>query len=357
MCSRFSSKGSIAFAISLCATFVSAAVSAGNAQVPDSAAIQAVFSLEDGRIAAYDPTQTTVRIFVEDGGALRETAPIRADGMLMAAATSPGGGFAYATGVTRGDPATPIRVHVLDQDQKSDRVTYEYSGERNQVSGLLWNQSRLWINFFESKYFTKIGYLTPKTTAGVPWEFTEVTRLRMGDSFDCLGDTLVVGRSYGDQQGEDGDLILFRNGVRELLPSYRGVRAVKLFGDVNNPSIVVADGWHSNYGQVAQARVSLLRKRQGERRYALEIIDRDVANYSFSRLFVFDSMGRRHIAAVGNKNIIVYSESAEGEWKKEVIHTQVTAGTLMDATTLRIDNKGALFVVSDGGLRVVRYVG
>jgi hypothetical protein len=68
-------------------------------------------------------------------------------------------------------------------------------------------------------------------------------------------------------------------------------------------------------------------------------------------------MGRRHIAAVGNKNIIVYSESAEGEWKKEVIHTQVTAGTLMDATTLRIDNKGALFVVSDGGLRVVRYVG
>jgi len=357
MFSRFFSTRPLVIAVSSFMALVLGGASGGNAQVPNSASIQGLFSLENGRIAAYDSADMTIRTFVEEGGALRETTAIRSDGMLMTVVASPGGGFAYATGVTRGDPATPIRIHVVGQDQKSNYVAYEYAGERNQVNGMVWNQSKLWINFFESKYFTKIGYVTPKATAVGPWEFTEAARLRMGDSFDCLGDTLVVGRSYGDQQGEDGDLLLFRNGERQLLPSYRGVRAVKLFGDLNNPSIAIADGWHANYGQVAQARLSLLRKRPREQRYALEIVDRDVGNYSFGKLFVFDSKGRRRIAALGNATLVVYAESPEGKWDKQVIYTQVTAGTILDATTARVDDKGVVFAVSDGGLRVVRYVG
>jgi hypothetical protein len=248
-------------------------------------------------------------------------------------------------------------VHVVSDDQKLDRVAYEYSGERNQVTGLTWNGPKLWINFYESKYFTKVGFLTPKAGANERWELTEVARLRMGDSFDCLGDTLVVGRSYGDQQGEDGDLLLYRKGERQLLPSYRGVRAVALFGSAENPSIVIADGWHANYGQVAQARVSLLRKRPGEERYALELIDRDTVNYGFSRLFVFDLKGTRRIAALGNSSLVVYSETAQGAWKKESLYTQLATGTIMDAAPIRIDGSGALFAISDAGLRTVAYSG
>jgi hypothetical protein len=327
------------------------------AQVPGTESIQAVFSLKSGEVAAYDPTQMKIRTFVEQRGELHEKGSVATDGMLMAVAPSIKGGFVYATGVARADPLSPLRVHLMSEDLKADRVTYEYSGERNQVTGLVWNGPKLWVNFYESKYFTKVGYLTPRAATHERWEFTEVARLRMGDSFDCLGDTLVVGRSYGDQQGEDGDLLLFRKGERQLLPSYRGVRAVKLFGSPENPSIAIADGWHANYGQVAQARVSLLHKRNGEERYALELIDRDTSNYGFSRLFVFDLKGTRRIAALGNSSLVVYSETAQGAWKKESLYTQSAAGMFIDAAPIRIDGSAALFAISDGGLRTVAYNG
>lgn len=327
----------------------------GYAQVSGTESIQALFSMQNGQIAAYDATQKTIRTFAEDRGILREVRSAAIDGMLMALTPLPQGGYAYATGMTRGDSMTPIRVRIVGGDLKTDRVVFQYTGERNQATGLVWNHSKLWVNFFESKYFTKVGYLQPSVGSPDTWSLTEVAKLRMGDSFDCLGDTLVVGRSYGDQQGEDGDLLLFRKGERQLLPSYRGVRAVKLLGDSPNPSIVIADGWHSNYGQVAQARLSLLRKREGEPRYALEILDRDTGNYAFNRLFVIELRGRRHIAALGNSTLNLYSEGAAGSWTKEVLYTQANTSTLLDAAPLRIDTNGVVFVVNDGGLRTVAY--
>jgi hypothetical protein len=325
------------------------------AQVAGTESIQAVFSIQNGQIAAYDAASKTIRIFVEERGSVRELSSAPANGVLMALTPLPQGGYAYATGMTRGDSGNPIRVHTVPKDVKSAREVFQYSGERNQATGLVWNQSKLWLGFFESKYFTKVGYLLPGAGASDAWHFTEVAKLRMGDSFDCLGDTLVVGRSYGDQQGEDGDLQLFQKGERQLLPSYRGVRAVKLLGDPTNPSIVIADGWHSNYGQIAQARLSLLRKRQGEHRYALEIIDRDTANYAFSRLFVIELRGRRRIVALGNSTLNLYSEGNAGSWNKEVLYTQAITSTLLDATPVRIDTNGVVFAINDGGLRTVTY--
>lgn len=327
------------------------------AQLAGTESIQGLFPVQNGEVAAYDTLQKSTRMFVEEGGSVREMGKVSIDSELMALAASPQGGYAYATGTTRSDADHPIRVHIVSPNRLADQVAFEYSGERNQVTGLVWNQGKLWIDFFESKYFSKIGYLTPSAKTGVSWRFTEIARLRMGDSFDCLGDTLVVGRSYGDQQGEDGDLLLFRKGVQELLPSYRGVRAVRLFGDPASPTIVIADGWHANYGQVAQARISILRKRAGEGRYALEILDRDGANYGFSRLFVFELRGSRRIAALGNSTLNLYSQTPAGLWTKEVLYTRSNLSAMLDAAPARIGNADTVFVVQDGTLRTIRYQG
>ena len=337
-----------------CAMFVPSKY--GYAQIPGTESVRELYHLDNKFVAAYDASKNSMRILVDNQGVLQEKVEVPTDSTVMAAVALPENSVAYAKGMIRGDATRPIQVHRYNLDSGSDTLLFEYSGERNQVVGLRWNQSKLWIDFFESKYFTTIGYLSPTADKLSKWEFTKVGQLRMGDSFDVLGDTLVVGRSYGDEQGEDGDVLLFQKGSKELLPSYRGVRAVKLFGDSQNPSIVIADGWHANYGQVAQARVSLLRKRVGEDRYALELIDRDHSNYSFGSLFTFRLHGKNRIAALGNASLIVYTETP-GKWSKEVIYTKVQPDTLLAGVLVRSDESGAMFAVADGGVRVVSYKG
>lgn len=328
------------------------------AEEPDTRGVSEVFALGEGRLAAADPSQRTMRLFtVERSGAgLQEQAPIPIDGTLMAVVPLPDNRVAYATGSLDSTSHVPARVFAGPlRGSGTQSLLFEHSGERNQVAGLRWSNSKLWLLFFDSKYFTKVGYLSPAAQATAPWRFTELSRLRMGDSFDHFGDTLVVGRSYGDQQGEDGDLLLYQQGQMQLLPSYRGVRGIKVFGDSNNPSIVVGDGWHSHYGQVAQGRVSLLRRDTSRARYSLEILDRDRNNYSFDSFFTFTLRGVQRIAAVGNASLIVYSETAHGEWRKDVVYTATTPNTVLHAALVRVDQSDVLFAVVDGGIKLIRY--
>jgi hypothetical protein len=74
-----------------------------------------------------------------------------------------------------------------------------------------------------------------------------------------LGDQVAVGRVYGDEPRSDGDLILSPSGTK--LPVFRGVRQLER-ADVDGDGdldLLVADGWHSNYGAIADGRVLLLR--------------------------------------------------------------------------------------------------
>ena len=72
---------------------------------------------------------------------------------------------------------------------------------------------------------------------------------------------LLVGRLYGDEPRSDGDLQRLRgDDVVETLPSLRGVRAlglVELDGDPE-PEVLVADGWHFQYGLHAVGHLRLL---------------------------------------------------------------------------------------------------
>lgn len=327
-------------------------VGVSKAQVPGTEGVAYVFSLGENSIGAFDEQQKAIRFFSLESGKLMEGNPLAVDGIVTAMVRIPSG-YIFATGSGLAQVASSVQVFKVDKSEKSARLIFKREGERNQVTGLAWVQNRLMLGFFESKYFTKTGYLTPSAAQGAPWQFSEVVALRMGDVFDCQGDALVVGRAYGDSQGEDGDLLLVRNGKPELLPSYRGVRGVRLFGDPDRPSIVIGDGWHANYGQVAQARVSILRKRPGEARYALEIVDRDTANYSFSRFFTVSHRGKQQIVAVGNAGAIAYTD-AEGQWIKSTLYTSSGSGRTFDMALLVNRDEESFFVVIDGGLRLIR---
>lgn len=320
------------------------------AQIAGTESIESLFPLP-GEIAGYDPSMKALRFFTRSGAQLKEVKKLSVEAHVMSVIPVTDG-YLYATGVGRESLQAPIQVIKVTKDGGRRQVVFEYAGERNQVNGLVSNDGKVWIDFFESKYITKIGYLSPQSE--MPWKFTEVGTVRMGDSMDVVGNTVVVGRSYGDDQGHDGDALLLADGERILLPTYRGVRGVKIISDnPKTPSIIIGDGWHQNYGQIAQARVSLLKKREGESRYALEILDRDRANTDFSKFFEFTARGRRYIAARGNATIVIYGP--EGEWSKKTVYNQTDSSRIMDVAPLPMDSDAVSFAVLDNGIRLVQF--
>ena len=71
---------------------------------------------------------------------------------------------------------------------------------------------------------------------------------------------VYVGRVYGDEPRSDGDLFLYKNGTPTTkIQNFRGIRALHR-SDINSDGtkeLMVSDGWHYQYGTMAQARVSL----------------------------------------------------------------------------------------------------
>jgi|GEM_PF-2260514 len=316
--------------------------------------VTTVFSVPDG-VAAFDPQAGKLSIISVSLDGLQERASTAIQGNVWQVAGSTSE-YAVATGMGRSALDAPIRVLAFSSDLKSSREVFAVTSERAEVPFLKWvdhkgSTARVWCAFFDSRYTTKIGYFEIADTER--WSFMETATLRMGSAVDVVGSSLVVGRPYGDVQGHDGDLLLLHNGARDLLPSYRGVRAVRFVGNTDDPAIFIADGWHQNYGQIAQGRVSLLRRDKETGRYALQIVDKDDTQYGFSKIVDFTIDTKRYIAALGPKQIVVYGP--EGGWRREVIHSRSEEDSLMDMALAKSDGKRAWFVVADKGLRLVTF--
>lgn len=332
--------------IAACMIFVFGAANAVLAQLPDTESIASLHSLSS-QIAAYDPSRKALRFFSPSGGGLSEKKSLAIDGNVMGVAEIPEG-YLIATGMSREDRAAPIRITRVSRDGSRSSIVFEFSGERNQINRIMSRGNKIWLDFFDSKYFTKVGYLSPNAQA--PWPFTEAASVRMGDSLEVVDDSVFVGRSYGEVQGQDGDLLLFSNGQRTTLPSYRGVRALVATEEPSGPEIVVADGWHQNYGQFAQGRISRLRRFPDTGRYGLEIVAIDADNYGFSKLLALPDQKTSKVVALGNAYVSVFDLKANGE--KQVVHKLQHLDRVSDLAVATSPGGSPCVVVLDGGLHV-----
>lgn len=332
------------------ALFLCGGVQAG-AETLDRAGVTAVFSLPgQPQVAAFNPAQGRLGLFSLRGTDLHEDLAAGVEGSVQQVTRSPQGVLA-ATGAGKNTLSAPLRVVLFSEKLQQPRTVFEPPTERAEVTQLEWREGKLWITFFDSKYTTKTGFLTP--TAQGAWSFTEVVSLRLGTAVDVRGDTAVIGRPYGDTQLDDGDLLLVRAGQRQLLPSYRGVRAVRFLGALADSPIMVADGWHQNYGKVAQGRVSLLSRDQTSGRHALQLIDRDETQHSFSKLLDFTLAQRQHVAALGPTRLNVYGPGPA--WPKKVAYSRDAEDSLMDLAVVQAGPDRVAFVVVDKGVKVVMY--
>lgn len=350
--------------LSCIAAIVNVCIGAGTvlAQVPGTQGVTTVFSTGPQEVAAYDATAKQLFFFTISGETAKQVGVVSVPGQVMGV-VSVGDEYVIATGMGRGDLTPPIRVHKLAKREVSLKnsslvLIYERITERPQITQLRVCGGRVWLGFFESKYNTSIGELSPPVAGATgQWNFAQNVGIRMGDSFDCFGEYLVVGRSYGDDQGHDGDLILFHAGQKTLLPSYRGVRGVQSIGDAVEPMLIIGDGWHSNYGQMAQGRVSLLKKRRGEPRFSLELLDLDKTNFNFTKFRDVTVGSERHLVALGSSQVIVYSGLASPELKKRVVYTQVGKSHVLDVAVGSVASDSVTLAVADEGLRIIKVAG
>lgn len=178
-------------------------------------------------------------------------------------------------------PQTDVTIRIYKPRDKTDWSPveiYRKPTERSEVTSLQVKdldgdgKPEILFAYYASKYGVDLRVARHDSAA---WTVSELATIRMGSSVDA-GDVMgngkamvVVGRLYGDPPDAKttaaiGDAFVLDGDTRIPLPVTRGVSAIAV-GDLDGKAgdeIVVADGWHANYGKLARCRIAVI-SRQG----------------------------------------------------------------------------------------------
>lgn len=305
-------------------------------------------------LLAYSHSDKQLRLLCVRTGRLEKVARATTPGNVSAAAVYKGSGaprIAVAFGMGRGDLTPPLTVYLYDSRLKNPVKIFDRLTERSQATFLGERNGKLYLGFFESKYITALGALTPAETGA--WPFVEQRKIRLGMNVEVVGDQFIVGRPYGEVQGQDGDVLMFpKSGPPQPLPTYRGVSSIRtLGGNPEQPDILVGDGWHQNYGQFAQARLSLLRYHTDTARYGLENLGIVPDAWAINRIYALDDDLSRIILVTNNAVVRV---SNKGAWDPIVLVKQTDPNKVFEAFPLRGKKGEDFLVVSDGKISLYK---
>lgn len=156
-------------------------------------------------------------------------------------------------------------------------------------------QATLLVAHFESRFVVR---LSTASRGENEWQLMPRASVRMATSI-VLGDTdgdgtpeVIVGRVYGDAPNTDGDaFVLGADGSRIPIPTTRGVRGlavVDLDGD-GRDDVLLGDGWHSNYGKLARAQLTVARR--GTDGFRSETVARFDGQFTLWQLLAADLNG------------------------------------------------------------------
>lgn len=250
-----------------------------------------------------------------------------------------------ALGHGKRDLNAPIKVLLMDNNLKNEKTIFEVQSERSDIPFIKQVNDDIYISYFDSKYYTKFGKLVKNNNDS--WNFTEIKRIRLGMNVDMDTENVVFARPYEDNDNHLKEVILLnKNNDIISLPSFRGTRAVA-FADIDGDEqneILIADGWHQDYGNLAEARLSLLTFNSATNNYDLKLIDKNDGQYSIEKIIPFTSNNNLYILAVGMKYIDLYEP--KNNWKETRIATK--QGSI-------IQNFNAIFASLNGKPRIVMF--
>lgn len=258
----------------------------------------------------------TMGIYVKDVVSEMVTADVDGDGKNELITGEGLGGYNPKEG-----PQTDVTIKIYKPSTKGDWTPveiYRKASERPEVTSLhvrdLDGDGKKEILFahFASKYMVDLRVLKRD---GAAWTITELPAVRMGAHIDA-GDVMqngksmvVVGRPYGDpadpkQTTAIGDAFIIDGEKRIPLPVMRGVSAIAV-GDLDGDKrdeIVVADGWHSNYGKLARCRIAVVSRQGNEWKY--ELVEDLDGHLRFEKIDLIDlnADGKPEIVAWASRN-------------------------------------------------------
>lgn len=254
-----------------------------------------------------------------------------------------------AYGLGRGELNAPLRVveYPLTLDAPTEVRTFPT--ERSQMNFMKAAGNQVTVTFFSSKYETETGKLIRE--ADRKWRYEKTLGIRMGTSTDIYKDALLLGRMYGDSQPQDGDLLV-KQGKNDLAkqPSYRGVSTAVFYPSSPDgaPAILMGDGWHSNYGQVAEARLSMLLPVPGTQRYALDLLHVFEGSYAVTRIFPTASDRAAPVLLTTNNHL--YLGKPGDNWRFTELYTQKNADKVFEVQYLGSIAGELYLVVNDDGV-------
>lgn len=319
----------------------------------------AVFTITDeadaDAILVFDELEKTIALLRWENGSLRKSASAPAPGRPTAAAPFREGGvqkIAVAFGEGRVFRNAPTKVVLYDLPLQQSRTIFEPPTERSQPVFLQPLNDGFVFVYFESKYMTRAGMLVPETGN---WTFKEMFKARLGISNALLDEhTVLTGRPYRDEAAGTGELMLYRSGQGEELPSFRGVSSVAVVQTAESGprQILIGDGWHQNYGKLAEPRLTLLTLDPATKRYAARVISTTTGQMNVSRILQLGQGPGSTIIAGGDKFIDCYFPGRD--WQSIRAYSKSTGeySANLDFTVFRSDGTPRL-VVWDGEAKTV----
>ena len=206
----------------------------------------------------------------------------------------------------------PIEVTSYNLSLRDKKTLFRQESVRAQVTTFKETASGFLITFYDSKYHTLTGKLTQEDGQ---WQFKQLFRQRMAANVDTDGSNYLVGRAYGDAIGKDGDLKLVTGGKEFVLPTLRGVSSailVQLDAD-QSPEVLAGDGWHQNYGKIAEPRLTLFDLNEETQTYEAKVLLNEKGSEQF-RFDVIDQTKEGMILAVGMHGCHVLNPKKD--WQK-----------------------------------------
>ena len=243
-----------------------------------------------------------------------------------------------AWGMGKGQLKAPITITANNPLNGQSRQLWTYQGGRSQVVNLQMVQvdqdaeAELFIAHFVSKYHTRRLVLDQLST-NQPKEMAVSGQLRMATSWllaeldGVPGLEEVIGRVYGDEKGEYGDLSIQpflpmapQISLGQVIPTARGVKALKIWPQISSKKsrkseLFFSDGWVAAYGKKARAGLKRLLWQNG--RTHVERLADSPDEFTFFDIWqrTDHKSKQNYIFAQGNQGINLLIPNQSGPWK------------------------------------------
>ncbi|MEL6344362.1 MAG: hypothetical protein AAFV53_14690 [Myxococcota bacterium] len=154
-------------------------------------------------------------------------------------------------GAGKGFRQAPAQIWVVDADGAT--ILWQRDRERNQIADLHVIDGKPFVAAFKDGRTVEGGFIVDNALQPLVEVPLGVAQLPLP-----TGD-VVVGRLYGDEPRSSGDLQLRRGQTVDTKPTNLGVKALDAANLDDDPEleVLVADGWHFQYGLRATAHVTL----------------------------------------------------------------------------------------------------